>query len=937
MKRLPKTAVFLTIAILAAPLLRADCPETTGHWPYGSSAVVTAGDGLVVYGVGTVLRVADVSDPSVPEVLGEVRMGGIVESIALRGTIAHVAAREAGLVLVDLSDPRHPMVIGRLGGLGYVLGVALRGTTAWVIAMHGDDRLIAVDVTDPATPTKLSGTHDHIASTLDIAMSGDRVLVAGGGNGLLIFDGSNPGSGIPLVGQLEVEGTIREVSAAGDLAFVGTWREGTHVVDLSDPAHPTIVKTIEAARYVKDLLATDRRLYQADSGASLTIFDTSDPTNPVELGTLDHANGHLALDGDTLFSATGSNVVVADVAEPAAPTRLATLDGGSWVRRIALAGSLAVFPWLGELQVVDVADPARPVSLWRFPARRRGIYGVATTGALAYLALYKGLQVVDLSAPGGPRELGWTVLDVKASRLSADGSLVAMVNDSKKVLVVVDVSDPTQPRQAGRLDLEFTPRGIVLAGQVAYISENNAGLHVVDLSDPSNPRDVRVVPMSRPGHALAVDGQRLFVGDSRNGMHILDISDALDPTVVGLWEGDVHFSGIAPAEDLVGVATIYQGFFTVDISDPTSPVTVGNRPMIAASEGAAVSSSTAVVVSELDGGVEVFDLAGCTQAPLEAGFVVIASEPTTAEPVRLADSSTGGIESWSWDFGDGTTSTLRNPSHLWTREGSYHVTLRVSGPGGTDTASHTVTVAEGTSPDPTLDDPGTHAWVIPGSAHTPGLNGTSWVTDVVLQSAGPADAMATLFFLPNDGDGSSATGHQVLVRGGTSVLLADVVHELFGLAKASGAILVGCDTELLVASRTYNDAASGTYGQFIPGRPAGEGSATGLGSRLLQLSQSSSSGTGYRTNIGLTNLNGMAATVNVHLYDGQGGLLGTVVEELEPWEFVQIDGIFRRVSSGDVDEGYAVVDSHTPGATFFAYASVVDNRSGDPVNVPALY
>lgn len=44
--------------------------------------------------------------------------------------------------------------------------------------------------------------------------------------------------------------------------------------------------------------------------------------------------------------------------------------------------------------------------------------------------------------------------------------------------------------------------------------------------------------------------------------------------------------------------------------------------------------------------------------------------------VRFTDQSTGGITSWHWDFGDGTTSSLQNPQHTYTKKGDYTVTLK---------------------------------------------------------------------------------------------------------------------------------------------------------------------------------------------------------------------------------------------------------------------
>lgn len=54
--------------------------------------------------------------------------------------------------------------------------------------------------------------------------------------------------------------------------------------------------------------------------------------------------------------------------------------------------------------------------------------------------------------------------------------------------------------------------------------------------------------------------------------------------------------------------------------------------------------------------------------------------------VNFQDISTGGAVSWQWDFGDGGTSTLQNPSYTYTGYGSFNVTLIVSNAFGcTDT------------------------------------------------------------------------------------------------------------------------------------------------------------------------------------------------------------------------------------------------------------
>lgn len=53
--------------------------------------------------------------------------------------------------------------------------------------------------------------------------------------------------------------------------------------------------------------------------------------------------------------------------------------------------------------------------------------------------------------------------------------------------------------------------------------------------------------------------------------------------------------------------------------------------------------------------------------------------------VSFNDASLGVISSWLWDFGDGATSTLQNPTHIYTETGTFTVSLTVTGDEGSTT------------------------------------------------------------------------------------------------------------------------------------------------------------------------------------------------------------------------------------------------------------
>lgn len=54
-------------------------------------------------------------------------------------------------------------------------------------------------------------------------------------------------------------------------------------------------------------------------------------------------------------------------------------------------------------------------------------------------------------------------------------------------------------------------------------------------------------------------------------------------------------------------------------------------------------------------------------------------------PVQFFNQSTGSITAYSWNFGNGSTSTASNPTHTYQQPGKYTVSLTVSGPGGSNT------------------------------------------------------------------------------------------------------------------------------------------------------------------------------------------------------------------------------------------------------------
>ena len=83
--------------------------------------------------------------------------------------------------------------------------------------------------------------------------------------------------------------------------------------------------------------------------------------------------------------------------------------------------------------------------------------------------------------------------------------------------------------------------------------------------------------------------------------------------------------------------------------------------------------------------LNIIDSAGHCEQIVDSIFVLSAPDPAyvfdkacSGEPVNFTDSSTingSTISSWFWEFGDGDTSIVQNPSHLYDSVGAYQITL----------------------------------------------------------------------------------------------------------------------------------------------------------------------------------------------------------------------------------------------------------------------
>jgi hypothetical protein len=307
-----------------------------------------------------------------------------------------------------------------------------------------------------------------------------------------------------------------------------------------------------------------------------------------------------------------------------------------------------------------------------------------------------------------------------------------------------------------------------------------------------------------------------------------------------------------------------------------------------------------------------------------------ATVPATAQvgvPLTVQASSTAtgcsGTPAYWWQFGE-TTARIpaQNLTYTYQLAGNWPWNMSVEI--GSDSCAKSGAIAVAAAP--------AFLYAVPSVAHAPGATSTQWRTNVAAVNRSGGTASLTFTYL----DDARTIVRTATLANGATAEWSDILVSLFGLSSstsAKGTLLVGSDRRLAVTSRTFNQAAAGTYGQYYPALTQANAIAAGSVGIIPQIKKNAA----FRTNLGVVNLGTASCVVAVKVFNAAGAQVGTTKQMTVPdgrWQ--QQDDIFGNVAAGNQDIAYATVEVLTAAAKAWAYASVVDNATGDPTTMPVI-
>ncbi|MDX1661365.1 MAG: hypothetical protein R3326_06200 [Gemmatimonadota bacterium] len=407
----------------------------------------------------------------------------------------------------------------------------------------------------------------------------------------------------------------RVVGVEGSTLIAGSPGTATVVLSADDAR---IERAIEVVPAPGELEITGAPSDPVRTGEVVRLSTTVDHAAPV--WTVDSDDAQVFPDGAFVAKGPGLHTVVATLGGRAATTTIHALprevDG-----RIRIQGhgpnaethTSDLWPQNGYVYVGthqanrlltwDVAHPSAPIrtDVQEFDARVVNDVKVNEAGTLLVATREgasdrrNGILVFSLEDPETPRLVSeyTETLTAGVHNVFWSGDLLYAVNDGTGDLHVVDLSDPTRPREVGRWGLPVAGRAlhdVWVQDGIGYLSYLWDGLAIVDVGGagkggtPTAPVLVsRIFYPGGPTHTAMRHGDYLFVGDEnfstfgtvpssvgsdpRGPVHVIDVSDLERPRVVARYEvPEAGAHNLWIDDDTLYVAYYQGGIRVVDVS-----------------------------------------------------------------------------------------------------------------------------------------------------------------------------------------------------------------------------------------------------------------------------------------------------------------------------------------------------------------------------------
>lgn len=269
-----------------------------------------------------------------PHLIGDIQIGRTHE-VFIDNDYAYVTTNQE-LVIIDISNPSIPKKISEIKMEGFSPVAIVRDELAYIVNMASHEFLIA-NISNPEN-SSIIGSYspgvdwEHFDDLMiKLTLVDNYLYILSNVLGLMIFNVQDPTNPI-LIGEFDTGDYNAGMAIIEDVLFYTNAEIGIKVLNIANRSSPYQIASLNMERGVFDLEIHEDILYVSNYFFGVIILNVSDPLNPRIISSLgetfdtDDPPRSRAVSGDNNFLAIAKmerGVSFVDVSDPTKPYELA--------------------------------------------------------------------------------------------------------------------------------------------------------------------------------------------------------------------------------------------------------------------------------------------------------------------------------------------------------------------------------------------------------------------------------------------------------------------------------------------------------------------------------------------------------------------------------------------------------------------------------------
>ncbi|MAT38337.1 MAG: hypothetical protein CL946_01900, partial [Ectothiorhodospiraceae bacterium] len=439
----------------------------------------------------------------------------------VEGDFAYIANREYGLLVLDISDPANIAEVSSYSDAdSYTRSLAIQGNYAYLC--DATKSIQVVDITDPHNP--VGGARIDVEyPAYKARCNGNRMYIGLTANGMGIADLSDPA--IPaLINSIDpANGSTEDIGVYGDVAYIADNETGVHVYDISDELNPIRLSKLFAAGPLTDMKIHDDMVFITAQDGGVHFLDISDHTYPVRLASMAVHSSVYGVDyhDQLLYLAHwDGGITVNSAADPLNATAIGLYnDGLRYGRIIYRDGYAYAAAYQDGFHIFTVSNPQSPAPVYqnRFLSNTQD---VDVANGYAYVCDYRnGVVIFDVADPANPDSLTLVPFNEQTRCVAVDGNRMAVLTKDPG-FQLVDITDKTNPVKQGSHSFGTQPRDLDFEGDRIVFVDNVEGVALLDISNPASPEVLFEDDLHVKAYRVRLIGDTLYVASQNSGISI---------------------------------------------------------------------------------------------------------------------------------------------------------------------------------------------------------------------------------------------------------------------------------------------------------------------------------------------------------------------------------------------------------------------------------